>query len=303
MSSIRRARSVAVFLLIAVVALAVAGRGGWLWWQAKTLAGPFEPLSGNGYWTATGDLVPEQWRPLFTVRADSNSRPTVSTLRLLEDGKPLTQPHSVAAEIMGVGGGRYLHWGNTLLFSASDNSDPRANGRSYTIYYSIALTGRAFAGILLVVAGALVALYFRAATNWLRKQRTRPNSAPTSEDLVPAARTSSASTHWLKPVLFSVIALILVVIFCIGFVVSTDMVWRSLYSTQRTGRGIDISVFRYQDYVVSTHPVVTLGHKKEFLDDYFGDRSCAEPDGTIARFNSLGFRSPEFVVAARQGAE
>jgi hypothetical protein len=101
---------------------------------------------------------------------------------------------------------------------------------------------------------------------------------------------------WLKTILFRVIALVVVLIFCIGFVVATDMIWRSVYSTQRSGRGVDVSVFHYQDYVVSTHPVVTLGHKKQFLDDYFADRSCAEPDGTMARFNSLGFRSPEFVA-------
>jgi hypothetical protein len=29
--------------------------------------------------------------------------------------------------------GRFSHWGDGLHFSASDNSDPRTNGRSYTI--------------------------------------------------------------------------------------------------------------------------------------------------------------------------
>src|SRR4051794_22957903 len=29
------------------------------------------------------------------------------------------------------GGGRYSHWGEMLLFSASDSTDPRTNGRTY----------------------------------------------------------------------------------------------------------------------------------------------------------------------------
>lgn len=34
------------------------------------------------------------------------------------------------------GAGRYSHWGRTLYFSASDNSDPNKNGRCYEIEYS-----------------------------------------------------------------------------------------------------------------------------------------------------------------------
>src|SRR5262249_2445970 len=39
-----------------------------------------------------------------------------------------------------------------------------------------------------------------------------------------------------------------------------------------------------------------LGHGQNRLTGYFGSGGdCAEPDGTTARFNSIGFRSPEFV--------
>ncbi len=32
-----------------------------------------------------------------------------------------------------LGGGRYSHWGTHLFFTTSDNSDPRSNGRRYTV--------------------------------------------------------------------------------------------------------------------------------------------------------------------------
>jgi hypothetical protein len=57
----------------------------------------------------------------------------VSRLVLLEDGKPLGPAHQMHDVIRNKGMGRFSHWGDGLHFSASDNSDPRTNGRSYTI--------------------------------------------------------------------------------------------------------------------------------------------------------------------------
>lgn len=60
----------------------------------------------------------------------------VSKLALFEDGKPLGPRNSPHAVIRTDGAGRYSHWGaRTLWFSASDNSDPRTNGRQYKIVY------------------------------------------------------------------------------------------------------------------------------------------------------------------------
>jgi hypothetical protein len=59
-----------------------------------------------------------------------------SDLVLLEDGKPLGPPHSAHAEIRKEGQGRYSHWGaNKVWFAASDNSDPKTNGRQYKVVY------------------------------------------------------------------------------------------------------------------------------------------------------------------------
>lgn len=63
---------------------------------------------------------------------DSGSQPTISTLKVFENGKELGPAHSNHAEIRSLGKGRYSHWLNSLYISASDNSDPRTNGRKYT---------------------------------------------------------------------------------------------------------------------------------------------------------------------------
>jgi len=63
----------------------------------------------------------------------------VSTLLLLEDDVPLPHPHAPHADIAARGGGRYSHWGTSVLFSASDGSDPRTNGRRYAAAWSDAL--------------------------------------------------------------------------------------------------------------------------------------------------------------------
>src|SRR5262249_34243624 len=56
-----------------------------------------------------------------------------SPWQLLEDGNPIGRSHVMHAEISDLGAGRYSHWGETLYFSTSDNSDPNANGRRYSL--------------------------------------------------------------------------------------------------------------------------------------------------------------------------
>ncbi len=57
-----------------------------------------------------------------------------SMLMLYEDGKPLGPPRSVHRHIREKGKGRYSHWTREgLYFSASDNTDPRTNGRKYEV--------------------------------------------------------------------------------------------------------------------------------------------------------------------------
>lgn len=57
-----------------------------------------------------------------------------SQLMVFEDGKQLGPPHALHADIREKGEGRYSHWTREGLYmSASDNTDPRTNGRKYEV--------------------------------------------------------------------------------------------------------------------------------------------------------------------------
>ena len=60
-----------------------------------------------------------------------------SPAQLLEDGAPLPEPDSQHADIARLGAGRYALSGGRLLFSASDGSDPRSNGRIYELSWPV----------------------------------------------------------------------------------------------------------------------------------------------------------------------
>src|SRR5262249_53390481 len=72
-------------------------------------------------------------------RGDSISAPNVSTAVLREDANQLGPAHSRHQEIRDLGGGRFSHWGELLIFSSTDNSDPRANSRKYVVQISLYL--------------------------------------------------------------------------------------------------------------------------------------------------------------------
>jgi parallel beta-helix repeat protein len=78
----------------------------------------------------------------FGTSADISSNPTRSVLRIFENGIELLPPHSSHSDIQNIGRGRFSHWSDgsfvALYFSASDNSNPKTNGRTYT--YSITTT-------------------------------------------------------------------------------------------------------------------------------------------------------------------
>ena len=85
------------------------------------LTGPFRRIDPTAY---------QVFVPKLEGLADFGSMPARSTIVLLEDGKPLGPPHSRSK----VANGSYSHWlGLGIVFSASDNSDPNSNGRSYSI--------------------------------------------------------------------------------------------------------------------------------------------------------------------------
>lgn len=72
----------------------------------------------------------------FGILPDDANNPTRSTLRIFENGVELNPAHSRHIDIQNLGAGRFSHWGDgsfvVVYFSASDNSNPKTNGRTYT---------------------------------------------------------------------------------------------------------------------------------------------------------------------------
>ncbi len=54
-------------------------------------------------------------------------------ITVLENGKDLGPGHASHGEIREIGCGRYSTWGNSIWFSASDNSNCAKNGRAYSV--------------------------------------------------------------------------------------------------------------------------------------------------------------------------
>jgi hypothetical protein len=107
----------------------------------------FQPEQGHAY---VIDLS------VLGVNAPSDDGGT-SELVLSEDGVPLPSAHQQHKAIRAQGGGRYSHWNQALYLSASDNSDPRTNGRSYTLTVPRGLR----------VAGVLTGPWSLAKIAWL----------------------------------------------------------------------------------------------------------------------------------------
>jgi len=98
--------------------------------------GSFSAGAGLDFWATL---------PTPIMTGDTNENPERSGLQLLEDGVPIGPAHSLHSEIIHKGCGRYSHWHGQLLFSTSDNSDPRHNGRNYHVLVPSVRAGRSSA--------------------------------------------------------------------------------------------------------------------------------------------------------------
>jgi hypothetical protein len=110
--------------------------------------------SGQAYAFA----LPDPGRFGYLLLGDTNEHPKRSALRLWEDDRPLGPAHSLHDTIRAQGGGAYSHWGSDLYFSASDNSDPRTNGRHYELRSRLGLAPEFRWSLLAVFAAAAAAL-------------------------------------------------------------------------------------------------------------------------------------------------
>ena len=88
---------------------------------------PFEDFLGSRFAVIAADRV-------FGGVADSIDNEERSTIIIYEDDRRLGPAHTVHAEVADIGHGRFSHYRykqSIILFSSSDNSDPRTNGRAY----------------------------------------------------------------------------------------------------------------------------------------------------------------------------
>ncbi|HVE89269.1 MAG TPA: hypothetical protein VNA44_06160 [Burkholderiaceae bacterium] len=148
MTGINEPKAIRRCLLVLLTATLVAGyaaalRSG-LWEEtAEVIPAGILSQGGSAYAFEFGpSVVPSL---VFGRQSDTNERPRQSSLRLFEDGVAIGAAHSVHQDIHQQGRGRFSHWqtatdarsSDTLIFSASDDSDPRNNGRSYGVQYRL----------------------------------------------------------------------------------------------------------------------------------------------------------------------
>lgn len=93
-------------------------------------------LDGTGRLPEPGPDGPRGWLLTGLPRRWTSDDVGASRLVVLEDGRPLGPAHAPHDEVRQLGGGRFSHWAGYLLFSTSDGSDPRSNGRTYTLVVS-----------------------------------------------------------------------------------------------------------------------------------------------------------------------
>lgn len=112
--------------------------------EANLIAADISADSGFAYTASISPLTPVGYLVVSDGVGDA-----VSSLQLRENGQLLGPAHSVHSDIRENGAGRYSHWRSRLWFSASDSTDPRTNGRTYSV------SGRASLHPLVLYAVAL----------------------------------------------------------------------------------------------------------------------------------------------------
>lgn len=154
-----------------VIAAAVTAFSFGIWRQSEVLdsAGI---TAGEGYsssYRLRAGFVPAG---IFGRQADRNQTPGASNLVLFENGKRSGVPHSFHDEIKRIGAGRYSHWTSggplsstdIIVFSTADSSDPRTNGRVYSVEYAAEPGSVTVALVAALCVISIVGLY-RASFN------------------------------------------------------------------------------------------------------------------------------------------
>ena len=170
-----------------------AGRWALLLLLTSLIAGVAAALH-FGAWQQTIDLAPDRIvaigrhayayefdsvdipSDVFGRQSDNNANPRRSQLVLIEDSVLIGTSHSSHEDIRTLGLGQFSHWQvrsaqgvtqEALIFSASDNSDPRSNGRSYRARYAIEF------GAIGIVAISMLSLVALAGFLWAVRSHLR----------------------------------------------------------------------------------------------------------------------------------
>jgi hypothetical protein len=95
--------------------------------EGITLKPPFTRLEGS-------KVAWQSPAPPLEDFSDAPGFPERSPYLMFEGDKQMGPPHSSYAAVTTEGKGQFLHWtGYGFIFSASDNSDPNKNGRTYRV--------------------------------------------------------------------------------------------------------------------------------------------------------------------------
>jgi PKD repeat protein len=138
----------------------------------------------------------------FGTPADNSDNPTRSVLKLFENTLELGPAHSSHANIRNLGQGRFSHWssttgtGESIRFAASNNTDPRTNGRSYR--YCVPATASATTALATSPPPASDTIALASTTAPRVNFSTSPNSgaAPLAVTFTNSSSANVTSYSW-----------------------------------------------------------------------------------------------------------
>jgi hypothetical protein len=111
-----------------------------------------EPKGGYAFEVNLRRALPWPLRPI----SDNLFALYRSDLVLFEDGRRLGPARGKFQDIQSTGAGSYMHWGRGVVFSAADNSDPRVNGREYTVKVTAGVSPDVLQAVGLLGTGVVV---------------------------------------------------------------------------------------------------------------------------------------------------
>lgn len=170
-------------------------------WSYRMTVWPGQIAADEGL-AVSAPILP-RW-PLVAVRGDARDGRERSALALTEDGHALGPPHASDTAIREQGAGRYSHRERMLVFSSSDGSDPRTNGRAYAVRAPIAptplLRASALAGLLILLPLVVAAMQGGLAFG-RRRLPAMPMLRHLDAGLARARSSGEAACAWVLTVL------------------------------------------------------------------------------------------------------